>query len=459
MGQEWDFIAMGGGAAGNGGGRHAAELGFKVAVIEQDRLGGACQWTACVPSKALLQAAKSCWRYNTGPRSGSSGYGEQSDPANALDYVRDLTNRLGSRTTPESMAEKGVEVIRGTAGFEDENTLRVGGRLLRARRILIATGSRPRVPDIPGIDEVDYLTNLNLFDLPGPPKSMIIMGAGPAGIEMCQAFNRLDTEVTVLEQTDRILPRTDAELAEKLRNQLTDEGVNFILGADVRKVEQTNDSCCAVTLATGDGERVLEAEKLLIAVGREVAVEELGLDRAGVRGDTGGISVNDRLQTDNPNVYAAGDALGCWQFTHMATIESKHATRNALLDADEPMSYDAAGWCMFTDPELASIGLSEAEANERGLDFEVYRIDPAMPDRAQIEGRPDGGAKIIAEPRGGRIFGAQILAARAGEIIQEFSAAIRHGIPFRGLAEDVHPYPTLSIAHYVSGQVEWMQGD
>jgi pyruvate/2-oxoglutarate dehydrogenase complex dihydrolipoamide dehydrogenase (E3) component len=169
------------------------------------------------------------------------------------------------------------------------------------------------------------------------------------------------------------------------------------------------------------------------------------------------VEVNDRLQTDNPNVYAAGDALGCWQFTHMATMEGKHAAMNALVGRDEPMDYSSAGWATFTDPELASVGINAAQAEQRGLDYEVYRIDPNLPDRARIEGNPDGQVKVVAEPGGGRIFGAQILAARAGEIIQEFVSAISHDIPFSALADSVHLYPTLLIGHYEAGQFDWEQ--
>lgn len=456
-GQGWDLVVIGGGAAGNGAAGLAGKLGFRTALIERDRIGGACSWVACVPSKALLEAARIHWRLLHGPRSGITAEITQIDPSRALEWVRDVTNRLGSESRPEKLHDRGVEFIRDTAVFEDEQHVRAGDRILPSRRMLIATGSRPAVPEIEGLENAGYLTNLALFDLPEPPDSLMIVGGGPVGVEMAQAFNRLGTDVTVLEREDRVLPQHDAELAAMLRGHLEEEGVRFALGSDVRRVERTDDGGRAATALIAGEQHRFEADELLIATGREAAVDELALDAAGVSSGVDGVVVNDRLQTDNPNVYAAGDVIGRWQFTHMATIEGKHAAKNALLGADEPMDYDAAGWCIFTEPELAHVGLSEAHAEMRGLEFEVHQIDPNLPDRARIEDRPEGAAKIIAEPNGGRVLGAQVLAARAGDLIQEFIAAITHGITFRELAGDVHPYPGLTLAHYVPGQMEWLK--
>ena len=454
----WDFVAIGAGAAGNGAVRIAGKLGFRTALIENDRVGGACSWTACVPSKALLQAARIHWNLLHGQRAGISLQSAQIDPSGALEWVREITNRLGGGDRSEKLKERGIQLLRGTGVFEDKESVRVGDRILPARRMLISTGSRPAVPEIEGLDRTNCLTNLTLFDLPEPPRSMIIVGAGPMGMEMAQAFNRLGTDVTVIERDKHVLTRCDAELGDLLRQHLEEEGVTFFFETEVRRVDQRQGGERRVTAVVDGQERIFAAEELLIAAGREAQVDALGLEKAGVTGDAdAGIEVNDRLQTSNPNIYAAGDVLRRWQFTHMATIEGGHVAHNALLGADEPMDYSAAGWCMFTEPEFATVGFREAQAQEQGLDFEVYRIDPAIPDRAQIEGRPDGAVKVIAEPGGGRIFGAQILAARAGEIIQEFSAAVRHGIPFSALAEDVHVYPTLSIAHYEVGQMDWQQ--
>ncbi|MGI5817534.1 MAG: dihydrolipoyl dehydrogenase family protein [Armatimonadota bacterium] len=456
-GNAWDLVVIGGGAGGNGAAGLAGKLGFKTALIEQDRLGGACMWVACVPSKALLQAAAEYWRLQHGPRAGIRLRADEIDPSGALQWVREITNRLASEARPEKLADRGVEFLRGTAAFAGPDAVRVGEHILRTRRTVIATGSRPAVPAIDGLEASGYLTNLTLFDLPEPPRSLIIIGAGPVGMEMAQAFNRLGTTVTVIERSNRVLERDEAELAAMLRDHLTEEGVHFALDADVLRVERIRGGARVVTALVAGEQLTFEADELLVATGREAAVDGLALDDAGVAWSAGGIPVNDRLQTDNPEVYAVGDVLGRWQFTHMATIEGKHAARNALLGEREPFSYDAAGWCTFTDPALASVGLTEAQARERGLDCEVHRIKPTLLDRARIEGHPEGAAKIIAEPDGGRIFGAQILAAHAGEIIQEFVAAVTHGVPFRALAEDVHPYPGLTLAHYVPGQMDWLR--
>lgn len=454
--ERWDLVVVGGGAGGTRPARIAGQLGFNTALIERDRLGGACSWVACVPSKTLLQAAETYWNLRHGPGSGISMTGAEIDASGALEWVREVVTRLGRETSPESMAEKGVQVIRGTGVFEDEHSVRVGDRIVPARKIVIATGSRPIVPEIDGLEDAGYLTNETLFDLPEPPRSMVILGGGPVGVEMSQAFNRLGTEVTLIEHGDRLLKHDDAELAGMLREHLAEEGVRIVFNAEVTRVKRDGD-LRTVTAMVGGEERGFEGEELLIATGREAQVDRLQLDRAGVRGDIGGIEVNDRLRTDNPDVYAAGDALGRWQFTHIANIEGRLTAKNALLGADEPISYDAAGWCTFTEPALASVGINEAQAAERDLDYEVYRITPGMADRARIEGRAEGAAKIIGEPGGGRILGVQILAGRAGEIIQEFTAAMAHGVPACDLANDVHMYPTLVIGHYGGGQMDWEQ--
>ncbi len=455
--EQWDLVVVGGGAAGTRPARVAGQLGFKTALIEQDRLGGSCSWLACVPSKTLLQAAETYWHLQHGPGSGIKLSGGTIDPSGALEWVREVVNHLGRETSPQTMAEKGVQVIRGTGTFEDEHTVRVGDRTIAGRRIVLATGSRPALPEIDGLEEAGYLTNETLFDLPEPPRSMLIVGGGPVGVEMSQAFNRLGTDVTVFEHGDRILGHDDAELAQILSEHLTEEGVRLVLNAKVTRVERGEDGLRTVTAMVDGAEQTFTGAELLIATGREVVVDRLHLDRAGVRGDSGGVKVNDRLQTDNPDIYAAGDVLGRWQFTHIANIEGRLTARNALLGADEPMRYDAAGWCTFTEPALASVGINEAQAAEQGIEYELYRITPGMADRARIEGRAEGAVKIIGEPGGGRILGAQILAGRAGDIIQEFTAAVSHGVPARDLANDVHMYPTLVVGHYAGGQMKWEQ--
>lgn len=450
-----DLAVIGTGAAGLVAGTVAGGLGFKVCTVEKDRIGGECTWTGCVPSKALLHSAEAAWRLRHGPRGGVQAEVGEIDLSGVLDYVREKIREIAAEATPEKLREqRGFDVLMGEPRLEPDGIVRVGDDTLIARQILLATGSHPFVPPIDGLDGVDYLTNENLWDLETIPDSIIIVGAGPIGMEMGQAFNRLGTEVTIFERGEQVLQRDDHELANRLRDILIDEGVNLICHAEATSVATENGRRVVTAQVAGE-ERSFTADELLIAVGRRANVDGLGLDEVGVAHSEKGVQVNRYLRTTNPRIWAAGDVLGTWQFSHVAEAEATTAVRNALFPLADAMDYSAAGWATFTDPELASCGINQHEAQKQGIRHCVYRFSFKEDDRARVDQQDVGEIKVIADPKSKRIHGAQILGPRAGELIQEYIAAMAHGIPVSELGRTVHVYPAYTMAAQRASQMYW----
>ncbi|MBD3292235.1 MAG: mercuric reductase [Armatimonadia bacterium] len=450
-----DLAVIGTGAAGLVAGTVAGGLGFKVCTVERDRIGGECTWTGCVPSKALLHSAEVAWKLRHGPWGGVSATVSDIDVSDAMEFARSKSREIAAEATPEKLREsRGFDVLMGEPRLEPDGIVRVGDDILDARQIILTTGSHPFVPPIEGLDEVDYLTNESLWELESIPESMIIIGAGPIGMEMGQAFNRLGTDVTVLEQGDQVLHRDDHELANCLRDILIEEGVTLLCGAEATSVSTHNGR--RVVAARVDGQdRTLTADELLIAVGRRANVEALGLEDVGVAFSEHAVQVNRYMRTTNERIWAAGDITGAWQFSHMAEAEATTAVRNALFPLADAMDYSSAGWCTFTDPELASCGMNEREADEQGIRHCVYRFGFHEDDRSRTDQQDRGEIKVIADPKTGRIHGAQILGPHAGELIQEYIIAMAHGVPVSELGRTVHVYPTYSMAAQRAAQMYW----
>ncbi|MGM0494402.1 MAG: dihydrolipoyl dehydrogenase family protein [Armatimonadota bacterium] len=450
-----DLAVIGTGAAGLVAGTVAGGLGFKVCTVEKDRIGGECTWTGCVPSKALLHSAQVAWRLQHGPWGGVKANAGAIDISGAMEFAREKSRAISAEATPEKLREqRGFEVLMGEPQLEPDGIVRVGDDTLIARQTILTTGSHPFVPPIDGLDEVEFLTNENLWELETIPDSLLIIGAGPIGMEMGQAFNRLGTEVTVFERGEQVLHRDDHELANRLRDMLIEEGVNILCHAEATKVASENGQ--RVVTAQVDGEeQVFTADELLVAVGRRANVENLGLDEVGVAYTERGVQVDRHLRTTNPRIWAAGDVLGTWQFSHLAEAEATTAVRNALFPLADEMDYSAAGWATFTDPELASCGINEHEAEEQGIRHCVYRFGFDEDDRSRVDQEDRGEIKVIADPRSKRIHGAQILGPHAGELIQEFIVAMAHGVPISELARTVHVYPTYSMATQRASQMYW----
>jgi pyruvate/2-oxoglutarate dehydrogenase complex dihydrolipoamide dehydrogenase (E3) component len=349
------------------------------------------------------------------------------------------------------MRELGVEIFLGPPCFEDRHVLRVGEQRLLARQFILATGSRPAVPDIPGLLEAGCLTNETIFDLEEVPESLAVIGGGPIGVEMVQAFRRLGAEVTLLQRGPRLLPRDDTELTEHLERLLRSEGIRVVTQAEVTEVRSQPDGTKRISIRREAENEEVQAAALLVATGRRPNVEGLNLEAVGVRVGEEGVWADQRLRTSAPNIWACGDVLGRHQFSHMAEHEAKSVVRNALLPFPQRVPFEIEPWTTFTDPKLAHVGLTEAEAREQGRNVHVYRHSFQQDDRALVDEAGRGVVKIVADGRG-RVLGAHILGPRAGELIHEFVLAMRHGISVRALADTIRVYPTLSMANQRAAQ-------
>ena len=399
-----DLCIIGAGSGGLSVAAAAAALGVPVVLIEKAKMGGDCLNTGCVPSKALLAAAKRAEAFR-------------------------------------SSAAFGVRVIEGEARFQDAQTVVAGDVEVKARRFVIATGSTPAVPPIPGLDRTPYLTNETIFEARERPKHLIVIGAGAVGLELAQAFRRLGSEVTVLEAAQP-LAKEDPECTAVVLDQLAREGVAIRCGVKVARVKRVRTKV-EVVLEAGGREETLEGSDLLIATGRRPSLDGLGLDAAGIKHDVSGIAVDQRLRTSNKNVYAIGDVAGSVQFTHAANYHASLVIRHALFRMPVKVDLDAIPRVTFTDPELAHVGLTEAEARARGKTIRLLRWPYHENDRAQAERETSGHIKVITDKKGW-ILGATIVGAAAGELITAWTLAINQRLNIRAFAGIVVPYPTLS---------------
>ncbi len=439
MSYQYDMIVIGGGAAGLTAAGMSALLGAKTALVEQHRLGGDCTWVGCIPSKSLLRASKAAHLIRTADRFGLAATPCQFDFGNVMNHVRQTRQRVyEDADAPPHMEKLGVEFILGRARFQDPHSIEVEessgvSRRLTARFFIIATGSRPRT----GNFSEAPLTNETIFELERQPKQLAIMGAGPVGIEMAQAFQRLGSEVMIVGSGSRILPQDDPEHAEQLQECLAREGVTFLLSQKVTKLERRENTVAAVL----DDGRTILCDAALAAIGREPAIRGLQLENAAVRFSENGIDIDSRCRTSQRHIYATGDVTGKYQFTHMAEHMSKVAVTNAILRWRKTLDYNHVVWSTFTEPELAHLGQSERQLSERNKKYAVYRFPFTKLDRAITDGETSGEVKVFADGRG-KILGASILGENAGEMISEYALAMRHGLGLSKIADTIHPYPT-----------------
>ncbi len=444
---DYDLIVIGGGAAGMVSSTMAAGLGKKVALVEHRMLGGECTHSGCVPSKALIKAANIC-RYASGE--GGSEYGlaegppRSVNPEYVMDHVRNVVRKVYDGHRPEVFRERGMEIVFGSPVFTDNHHIEVEGETLSAESFIIATGSSAFIPPIEGIDTVPYLTNESAFELKKLPRSMIVLGGGPIGTELAQALSRLGVHITIVEMAEQIMIREDKELRDLLARRLADEGLVLLTRTKAVRLSQ-EEGMISLTVEGPDREtRAVTAESILVAVGRVVNTEGLGLEKAGVHHSPKGIAVDDALRTSSPNIYACGDVVGPYQFSHMAEYQARIATQNALLPIKKHADYEHYIWCMFTDPELAHAGLTEDEARQKyGEKVRVYRWEYGNTDRGKTDMEGFGLSKIICNDRY-KILGAHILGSRAGDVIHEIQVAKTFDIPLYKLDSVIHIYPTFS---------------
>jgi pyruvate/2-oxoglutarate dehydrogenase complex dihydrolipoamide dehydrogenase (E3) component len=434
----YDLVVIGAGSGGLVGARFAAKLGARVALVERNRIGGDCTWTGCVPSKALLKAAKVAHDVRTASDYGVNANAPSTDMRKVRDYVRGAMQAVYRFETPEQLQAGGVDVIFGAARFVDGFTIAVGERVVRSRHFLLTTGARPLIPSIDGLNDVPFLTYENIFDNDVLPKKMIVVGGGPVGVEMAQAYQRLGAQVTVVAR--RLLPKEDQDVQNQMRAVLEREGISFVF-EPAKSARRDGDTVAIVTDRTE-----VRGDLLLIAAGRRPAVSGLALEKAGVVYSASGIIVDNRLRTNIKHIYAAGDVAGGYQFTHFAGWQAFEAVRNALLPGSTSGLTDLVPWVTFTDPEVAHIGLSAQQAISRfGAGARVHRWNLDHVDRAVCENDTSGFIKIITK-EDSMIVGATIIAARAGEAIVELIVAMKEKMKISELAGAIHPYPTYSTA-------------
>ncbi|MFN2398157.1 MAG: NAD(P)/FAD-dependent oxidoreductase [Gemmatimonadaceae bacterium] len=458
----YDIIVVGGGTAGLVTAAGSAGIGARVALIERERLGGECLWNGCVPSKALIAAARAAHDSRDSARLGVCSSAPDVDFGRVMQWVRDAQARIAPNDSPERFRGLGVDVIEGEGRFTGERTLSVGGRTVTARRVVVATGSAPAVPPIDGLVDVKYHTNETIFSLPHQPATLLVLGGGPIGLEFAQAFARLGTTVHVLEAAPQLLPREDHELASLLGERLTEEGVHLHLGATVVRVERaghagsvrnggSDGTRVRIVATTGPGGRAgesltLEGDALLVATGRSPRLQSLELAKGNVDAGKGGVTVDDSLRTTAEGVWAAGDCVGPLRFTHVADYQARLVIRNAFFPFHGKADYSAVPWVTFTEPELAHVGLTEEEARQaHGDRVRVWRRSFADVDRAITDGQTHGLVKLVTTPRG-KILGGHILGHGAGNMIGEITLAMKHGISATALGNTMHPYPTYPEA-------------
>lgn len=432
-----DICIIGAGSAGLSVAAGAAQLGARTVLIEGNRMGGDCLNTGCVPSKALLAVGHAAAAARRAARLGVRTGPVEVDFAAARAHVHATIARIAPHDSVERFARLGCTVIQATASFLDPRTVQAGDYRIHARRFVVATGSAPTVPAIPGLQSVPFLTNETIFDLDDLPPHLLVLGGGPIGCEMAQAFRRLGAAVTLVAR-GRILARDDTEGAALVAASLRADGIAIIEEARVDGVT-TADGGPVLLLADG---RRLAGSHLLVATGRTPRIAGLGLDVAGIHHERGAITVDARLRTSNRRVFAIGDVVGGPQFTHWAGYQAGIVLRNALFRLPARASSHALPWCTYTDPELAQVGQTEAMARQiHGAGVRVVRVPFSANDRAVAEDRTEGFAKAILDRRG-RLLGATVVGPHAGELIQTWGMALTGG-GLRALAGQIAPYPTL----------------
>jgi pyruvate/2-oxoglutarate dehydrogenase complex dihydrolipoamide dehydrogenase (E3) component len=437
-----DLCVIGAGSAGLSLAAGAVQMGASVVLIEKHRMGGDCLNTGCVPSKALLAAAHAAAAARRAARFGI-GAAPVVDFATVAAHVHRTIATIAPHDSEERFRALGVEVIRAAARFTAPDTVEAGGERIRARRFAIATGSRAAIPPIPGLDATPFLTNETVFGLAELPRHLVVLGGGPIGVEMAQAFRSLGAEVTLVERA-ALLPRDEPEAAGVLRRRLAEEGVTLLEGQEVVAASREGEEA-VLTLSGPEGARRVAGSHLLLAAGRAPNTEGLGLDAAGIAATPRGITVDARLRTTNPRVLALGDVAGGPQFTHVAGYHAGIAIRNILFGLPGKVDYRALPWVTYTDPEIAQVGLTETAARAAGHAAKAITVPLSGNDRAVAEGATEGFVKLVLGARG-RILGGTIVAPHAGETIGLIGLAIHRNLGPAALAGMIAPYPTVAEA-------------
>jgi pyruvate/2-oxoglutarate dehydrogenase complex dihydrolipoamide dehydrogenase (E3) component len=443
----YNLAVIGAGTAGLVSAAGAAGLGAKVALIERHMMGGDCLNVGCVPSKAIISAARASAAVRDAATFGANiPNGVTFDFSKAMERMRRLRASIAPNDSVQRFSDMGVDMFLGNGRFIDANKIEVEGQQLKFKKAVIATGARAAAPPIDGLNDVDYLTNETIFSLTELPKRLAVIGAGPIGCEMAQSFARFGSEVMLVEAMHGILPKEDNDASGIVLESMLKDGLKLLCCGKELKLAKADGGRIHL-LVESHGKRYDEVvDKLLIAVGRAPNIENLGLENAGVNFNKKGIRVNDRLQTSNPNIYAAGDICSPFQFTHAADFMARIVIRNALFFGRAKISALTIPWCTYTEPEIAHVGLYEKQAEEQGVAVDTFTRELSDVDRSILEERTNGLVRIHVRKGTDKIIGATIVAANAGDMISEITLALTHKLGLKHVGNTVHPYPTQAEA-------------
>lgn len=443
----YNLVVVGAGTAGLVTAAIGAALGAKVALIERHLMGGDCLNVGCVPSKGVIRASRAWNQYRNGGEFGVEASGAATyDFGAAMARMRKLRARISRVDSAHRYTQMGVDVFIGEGRFTGRDTIEVGGRKLKFSKAAVCTGARAAELPIPGLKETGYLTNETVFDLVARPPRLAVIGAGPIGCELAQAFARFGSEVVVFEQECRILPREDEDAARVLGEVLVEEGIRFLCDAKIEKIEHRGKEKIIRYRRHGTmDERVVD--EILVGIGRQPNIEGLNLEAAGVDYQRNGVKVNSRLQTTNPRIFAAGDICFPYKFTHVADALAQIVIQNALFPHPLGLGYATTDslvipWCTYTEPEIAHVGMYETEAGAKGIEVDTFTFHLNEVDRAILDGEERGFARVHVKRGTDRILGATIVGARAGDLISEFTLAIQGGLGLNTIGRTIHPYPT-----------------
>src|SRR5438128_6588535 len=448
----YNVVLIGAGTAGLVTAAGTAGLGGRVALVERNLMGGDCLNFGCVPSKALISSARLIQQIHDAEKWGLDRQSPQFAFEKVLERMRGRRAKIAANDSQERFESLGVDVFRGEARFVSPYEIQVDAQKLRARNFVITTGSRATIPKIGGIDEVPYFTNETIFDeLKTKPESMIVLGGGPIGCELAQTFRRVGVQVTIVQRGDQLLPREDRDVAEFLERRLINEGVRIIKNADAHSVATSGTRKVALQLLDRQSGRLAErtffADALLVAIGRKANFRSLDLKSVGVDVNERGVRVNDYLQTSQRHIYAVGDVIGPFLFTHMADAQARVVVRNIVVPFQflrQKMDYSVVPWCTYVDPEVAHVGLGEKEAKQKDVDYDLFVVPLEDVDRAVVESEEAGFAKILTAKGSDKILGARIVAPHAGDLLHEFVLAMNANIGLGKIASIIHAYPTFA---------------
>jgi len=455
--ERYHLVVIGGGTAGLVSAAGAAGLGARVALIERRLMGGDCLNYGCVPSKGIIRAARAWHEARIGAEAfGAPATSSDGDFARMMERMRRLRAQISHHDSFARFRDLGIDVFVGEGRFTASDAVEVGGKRLRFRKAIIATGARPVAPPIPGLAEVPHLNNENLFTLTEAPGTFGIIGGGPIGCEMAQAFARLGSTVSLFDMAPHVLPREDADAAAVVQSAMLTDGVRLELGIQIERVERDGEGIAVHFQRDGESHRK-SVDHLLVAVGRAPNVENIGLEAAGVEYGRYGVKVDDKLRSTNKRIFAVGDVASKYKFTHVADALARIAIQNALFMGRAKASDLVIPWCTYTSPEIAHVGLYAKEAEEQGIEFDTMTLPLVDVDRAVLDSDDEGFLRLHVKKGTDTILGATVVAGHAGDMLGELCLAVTHGIGLSKISSTIHPYPTQAEVIKKAGDT-WRRG-